>query len=234
MTYNVHGFVGTDRVYDPERTARVIEESQAEIVALQEVDFGRGARVEPAAVERLAARVGMSCHFTFARHGKNGHFGNAVLSRHHLQLVVEGPLPNRRDETRAAQLLRVTADDLQFHLINTHLSVRARERKAQVQALVGAEWLARAGSQLPLVVCGDFNALPFSSVFRKLSGALMDVQRGQNRRGGTWPSRFPFLRIDHMFVSPSVSVLSCAVLRLPMARFASDHLPLLAVLAFQG
>jgi endonuclease/exonuclease/phosphatase family metal-dependent hydrolase len=232
MTYNVHGFVGTDRVYDPERTARVIEQSQAEIVALQEVDFGRGARLEPAAVERLAARVGMRCHFTFARHGKNGHFGNAVLSKHELQLVVEGPLPNRRDESRAAQLLRVIADDRQFHLINTHLSVQARERRTQVQALTGAEWLLRAGSQIPLVVCGDFNALPFSSVFRQLSRALRDVQRDQSPRQATWPSRFPFLRIDHMFVSPSVSVLSCAVLAVPMARLASDHLPLLAVLEF--
>lgn len=84
MTYNVHGFVGTNSVYDPERTARVIDASEAEIVALQEVDFGRGVRLEPSAVERLAARVGMQCHFTVTRAGKNGHFGNAVLSKHEL------------------------------------------------------------------------------------------------------------------------------------------------------
>src|SRR3954451_16293496 len=116
MTYNVHGFVGTDRVYDPERTARVIAASQAEIVALQEVDFGRGARLEPSAIERLALRVDMKCHFTITRDGKNGHFGNAVLSKHDLQLIAEGPLPKRRDEGRAVQLLKVVANGLQFHL----------------------------------------------------------------------------------------------------------------------
>ncbi len=232
MTYNVHGFIGTDRVYDPERAARVIELSGAEIVALQEVDFGRGASAEPAAVERLAERVGMNCHFTFARHGKYGHFGNAVLSRHELQLVAEGPLPSRRDETRAVQLLRVSAPAWQFHLINTHLSVRAGERKAQALALLGVEWFARAGSQIPLVVCGDFNASQFSAVYRKLCSSLNDVQRGRDRRLATWPSRFPFWCIDHIFVSPSISVSSCTVVAQPLAKRASDHLPLLAVLDF--
>jgi len=232
MTYNVHGFVGTDWVYDPERTARVIAASGAEIVALQEVDFGRGARVEPSAVERLALRVGMKCHFTYTRDGKNGHFGNAVLSKHDLHLVAEGPLPRRRDEARAVQLLKVAADDVSFHLINTHLSVIGRERKLQVQALLGAEWSTKAGAELPLVVCGDFNASPFSSVYRKLSRSMHDVQGGVFASRGTWPSRFPFWRIDHMFVTPSIAVRSFRVLDREGARTASDHLPLLAELVF--
>lgn len=234
MTYNVHGFLGTDSVYDPERTARVIVDSGAEIVALQEVDFGRGARGEPSAVERLALRVGMTCHFTFTRDGKNGHFGNAVLSKHDLHLVAEGPLPRRRDEARAVQLLKVVAKDLQFHLINTHLSISGRERRLQVQALLGAEWSTKAGTDLPLVICGDFNASPFSSVYRRLSKSLVDVQGGLFASRGTWPSRFPFWRIDHMFVTPSIAVQSCVVLDREGARTASDHLPLMAELVFHG
>ncbi|HEX2872165.1 MAG TPA: endonuclease/exonuclease/phosphatase family protein [Polyangiaceae bacterium] len=232
MTYNVHSFLGTDSVYDPDRTAAVIVDSGAEIVALQEVDFGRGARAEPSAIERLARRLGMSVHFTFTRDGKNGHFGNAVLSKHDLQLVAEGPLPRRRDEARAVQLLQVAAGNLQFHLINTHLSVSGRERKLQVQALLGAEWVAKAGTDLPLVICGDFNASPFSGVYRKLTQSLLDVQGGLFASRGTWPSRFPFWRIDHMFVSPSIAVQRCVVLDRRAARTASDHLPLLAELVF--
>src|SRR6187402_3709347 len=87
MTYNVHSFVGTDRVYDPERVARVIESAGASIVALQEVDFGRGPRAEPSAIESLAERLRMRCHFTFTRDGGRGHFGNAVLTPHSLQLI---------------------------------------------------------------------------------------------------------------------------------------------------
>jgi endonuclease/exonuclease/phosphatase family metal-dependent hydrolase len=183
-------------------------------------------------VQRLALRVDMKCHFTYTRDGKNGHFGNAVLSKHDLQLVAEGPLPQRRDEARAVQLLKVVANNLEFHLINTHLSVRARERRAQVRALLGAEWLTRAGTDLPLVVCGDFNASPFSSVYRRLARSLVDVQGGAFAGRGTWPSRFPFWRIDHMFVTPSIAIRSCTVLKADAARTASDHLPLLAVLGF--
>jgi endonuclease/exonuclease/phosphatase family metal-dependent hydrolase len=231
MTYNVHGFVGVDGVYDPERTARVIEGNHADVVALQEVDFGRGPRAEGSAVARLAERLGMRCHFTATREGRYGHFGNAVLSSHAFELVAEGTLPRRRDEARAVQWLKIVSPSFQLHLMNTHLSVRLAERRAQVQALLGAEWVVQAGTELPLIVCGDLNASPFSSVYRRLSRDLVDAQCGNSRRRGTWPSRMPFWRIDHIFVSPSLKVQSCAVASQGLARAASDHLPLLAELA---
>lgn len=233
MTYNVHSFIGTDRVYDPERIARVIEAAAADVVALQEVDFGRGDRMEPAAVERLAARLRMRCHFTFTREGKNGHFGNAVLTRHELSLVAEGTLPRRRDETRAVQLLRVRGEGFELHLMNTHLSVKLRERKSQVSALLGADWLTRAGLDIPLVVCGDFNATPLSGAYRSLRRQLVDVQSVWAERRATWPSRLPLLRLDHVFVGPGVQVQACAVLDDALARSASDHLPLTADLVLE-
>lgn len=228
-TYNVHGFVGTDNVYDPERTARVIERARADIVALQEVDFGRGPSAEGSAVERLAARLGMRCHFTPTRDGKRGHFGNAVLSPHDLALVAQGVLPRRRDEARAVQWLRVLSPAFDLHLMNTHLSVSVRERGAQVQALLGAEWIVQAGTEVPLIVCGDFNALPGSPVYRRLARALQDCQRGKSRRA-TWPSRLPLLCLDHIFVSHSVRVRDAQTLDEALARRASDHLPLVAEL----
>jgi endonuclease/exonuclease/phosphatase family metal-dependent hydrolase len=231
MTYNVHGFVGTDRVYDPERTARVIEECGASLVALQEVDFGRGSAAQPAQVERLAERLGMRWHFTFTRDGKRGHFGNAVLSTHAFELVAEGTLPRRRDEARAVQWLRVFGPHFELHLMNTHLSVHPFERRAQVAALLGAEWAVQAGRQLPLVVCGDLNASPWSGVYRRIGRHLKDVQCGNSSRLATWPASLPFWRIDHMFVNQYLSVRSCAVPRTGLARTASDHLPLVAELS---
>lgn len=232
-TYNVHGFVGTDRVYDPERIARVIERAQADIVALQEVDFGRGPRAESSELQRLAERLQMRCHFTPTRDGKRGHFGNAVLSPHGLQLVAEGVLPRRRDEARAVQWLRVLGPTFELHLMNTHLSVSVLERGAQVQALLGAEWIVQAGTDLPLVVCGDFNAPPASFVYYQLNRTLLDCQRGSVRRC-TWPSRLPLLRLDHIFVSHSIRVRGAVVLDDALARQASDHLPVVAELDLQA
>lgn len=70
MTYSVRGFIGTDGVYDPERTARVIESATPDVVALQEVDFGRGERHGPDAIAWLAARLKMRSHFTLTREGR--------------------------------------------------------------------------------------------------------------------------------------------------------------------
>jgi endonuclease/exonuclease/phosphatase family metal-dependent hydrolase len=231
VTYNVHAFVGTDSVYDPERVARVIEGTGAHVVALQEVDFGRGPRVQPSVVEWLAKRLGMRCHFTYTRDGKSGHFGNAVLTPFELQLVAEGLLPRRRDEARAVQWLKVLAPHFQLQLMNTHLSVKLRERRAQISALLGAEWLVRVERELPLVVCGDFNASPLSRLYRKLGRDLRDVQCGSPRRLSTWPAKWPFWRIDHVFVSDKLAVVGARVVDGPLARSASDHLPLLAELS---
>jgi endonuclease/exonuclease/phosphatase family metal-dependent hydrolase len=228
MTYNVHSFIGTDGVYDPERIARVIELGAADVVALQEVDFGRGQRGQPAAIERLAARLGMRCHFTHTREGRNGQFGNAVLSAHQFHLVAEGLLPRRRGEARAVQWLQVLAPAFDLQLMNTHLSINWRERRAQIGALLGAEWVVQALKRHPLVVCGDFNSSPLSGIYRKLGRELRDVQRCGPRCSATWPAGMPFWRIDHIFVSPSFSVLRTEVPMRGLSRTASDHLPLLA------
>ena len=101
--------------------------------------------------------------------------------------------------------------------------------------MLGAEWRVRAGTDLPLVICGDFNATTLSPVYRALSRGLSDVRRTERRvRGGTWPSSRPLLCIDHMFVSPEFRVRSCSVARDAVTREASDHLPLVAVLEWDA
>jgi endonuclease/exonuclease/phosphatase family metal-dependent hydrolase len=231
MSYNVHSFVGTDGVYDPDRIARVIDESGAAVVALQEVDFGRGPRNDRSAIEVLAERIGMSCHFTLTREGRNGRFGNAVLTPHTCQLVAEGMLPRRRGEARAVQWVKIVSPTWQMQLMNTHLSINFGERRVQAQALLGAEWLLQARTELPIVVCGDFNSSPLSGVYRRLSRDLRDVQARRWRGRPTWPAQLPFWRIDHMFVSKDVVVHGVEVLRDGWARVASDHLPLVAELS---
>jgi endonuclease/exonuclease/phosphatase family metal-dependent hydrolase len=46
----------------------------------------------------------------------------------------------------------------------------------------------------------------------------------------TFPSRYPFLRIDHIFVSKELHVASVAITADRLTRRASDHLPLLVKL----
>jgi len=233
LTYNVHGFIGTDSVFDPERVVRVIESGAPDLVALQEVELGRNGADRAALFDWLGARLGMRCHFTATRHGfRGGEFGNAVLSRHAFELVSEATLPRRGGEPRAVQWLKVRAPGRDFHLMNVHLSPWLWERRSQVRALLGTEWLIRAGSALPLVVCGDFNMSPVTPVYRQLARTMLDAQRAKGAATPTWPSGFPLLRIDHLFVSRDLGVISCRVLSGGFAHRASDHLPILAELEF--
>ena len=67
-----------------------------------------------------------------------------------------------------------------------------------------------------------------SVVYRTLAARLKDARRLTPSRQptGTFPSRFPFLRIDHVFVSDGVTVTHMDAPYDPSTRLSSDHLPL--------
>lgn len=231
MTYNVHSCVGTDGKLDVQRVADVIARANPDVVGLQELDVCQarsGGVNQPA---WLAERLQMHVHFTAARACDDGHYGNAILSRHPFEVLSEGGLSRRRGEQRAVQWLKLFIDGSPLSVMNTHLSIHFRERLLQIEQLLGAEWLANAEHGVPLVVCGDLNSSQFSPVYRRLGRDLIDVQRAAGARARpTWPSRLPLFRIDHVFASPSLRVARCEVRRDALSSVASDHLPLLAEL----
>ncbi len=98
----------------------------------------------------------------------------------------------------------------------------------QSEALVGDEWLSHPECQDPIILCGDFNALPRSRVYRNLTGILIDAQEKlpSHRPRPTWSSHYPLGRIDHIFVSSDFDVTQVIVPYSRLERISSDHLPL--------
>ena len=78
-TYNIHRAIGTDGRADPERIARVLEEIDADVVALQEVGFG--AEVPGHLLERLGTMMQAEVIEGATLRDARGHYGNAILSR---------------------------------------------------------------------------------------------------------------------------------------------------------
>ena len=231
MTYNVHSCVGTDGKLDPQRIADVIARAHADVVALQELDVCQARSGGMNQPEWLAQQLNMRVHFTAARACNDGHYGNAVLSRHPFSVLYEGGLSRRTGEERAVQWLKLSIGGRAVSVMNTHLSIHFRERLLQIDQLLGAEWLAKAEQDVPLIVCGDLNSSRFSPVYRRLGRDLVDVQRAWGARARpTWPSRLPLFCIDHVFASPSLQVARCEVRRDALSMLASDHLPLTAEL----
>ena len=115
-----------------------------------------------------------------------------------------------------------------MQIITTHLGLRRAERLAQIEALLGPDWLGHKNCREPFILLGDFNSVPRSLPYRRLAGHLRDARTGISRGPqATFPSRFPFLRIDHAFVGGPLDLIRAEAIRTPLARIASDHLPLL-------
>jgi endonuclease/exonuclease/phosphatase family metal-dependent hydrolase len=157
-------------------------------------------------------------------------YGDAVLSRLSTRLVKAAQLPAWRGrEPRGALWVAISTGGSELQVINTHLGLWSRERLVQIEALLGREWLSHPGCREPFVLTGDFNAPDRSRAYRRIVSRLTDAYRAANcRPKPTYPTRYPVLRLDHVFVSRGVEVVDMRTLRTPLARFASDHFPVIA------
>lgn len=237
LTYNVHGCRGMDKRVSPARIAAVIEATGADVVALQELDFNRARSGQIDQAAAIAAQLSMDFYYQPAWHLAEEKLGDAILSRLPMRLMKAGALPSFsrwKRERRGALWVRLENRGRPVHLVNTHLGLNLRDRLAQTAALFGPEWLGNPLCKPPLILCGDFNALPGSAAHRRMLHHLRDVhadaltpQRGRR----TFPTRYPLASLDHMFLSEHIKVDHVEVVRTPLTRIASDHYPLLAVLS---
>ena len=233
LTYNVHRCLGTDGRLSPERIADVIAAYEPDVVALQELDVGRLRSGGGDQAHAIARALGMHVHFHASLRVLEEQYGNAILTHRPSQLVKAEALPGwaRRPslEPRGALWASVQLGGTEVQVINTHLGLRRHERLAQIDALLGPHWLGHQACREPVIVLGDFNATPRGRVYRRLAAHLCDAQAEAQlpKPKATFPSRLPMLRIDHVFVSRSIRVLRVDTVRTPLARIASDHLPLL-------
>lgn len=233
ITYNVHRCLGLDGSLSPARIAQVIAPYQPDIVALQELDVFRARTGSIDQAHAIAGELGMQMHFHPALRVLEELYGDAILTARPSRLVKAGPLPGlsaRPDlEPRGALWASIRIGGAEVQVINTHLGLNRHERLAQVNALLGPQWLGHPVCREPVILTGDFNALPVSRAYRRLGKRLGDAQLSlsMHRPKATFPVRMPFLRIDHVFASPGVEILRVETIRTPESRIASDHLPLM-------
>ena len=238
-TYNVHRCVGTDRKLDVERVAGVIAACNADIVALQELDVGRRRTGHVDQAHRLAELLRMKSHFHPAMSVEEERYGDAILTALPERLVRAGALPGlprlRGLEPRGALWVAVDiGGGVELQVINTHLGLVPREQQVQAATLIGEDWMASEAFTAPAVLLGDFNASPFSKTYRMLTSVIRDAQAGFRRAPtATFPSGFPFMRIDHVFVAGAITVTRVESAVDARARVASDHLPLVVDLEIQ-
>ena len=172
-------------------------------------------------------------HYPASLNALQDDFGNAVLSVHPMALIKAGRLPTltgRGIEIRGAMWVKLDFHGADLHFMNTHLGLFTLERQKQAEALMGPDWLESESCGSPVILCGDFNAFPSSTVYRTLTNRLREAQdalAGYKSRN-TFPGRYPVSRIDHVFCSGEFKTLKVEVPRTHLTRLASDHLPIVA------
>lgn len=218
-TYNVHGFVGRDGSRDPERVTRVLEELDADVVALQEVL----SHPDEGPIRRMEGRLGVHAVEgpTLTHHA--GAFGNVLLSRLPLRAVRRFDLSVPDREPRGAIDCTLETGAGMLRVVATHLGLRARERRIQVRRLTAE--LARPGAPL-LVLLGDMND------WRSRVGPLAPVRAmlGPATHPRSFPAWRPALALDRIWARPASRLRHVRVHDTPLAREASDHLPVRAEL----
>lgn len=220
-TYNVHGCVGGDGRLDPGRIAAVLEELGADVLALQEVES-----VEVDGIPLLdffAHRTGLVplSGATLLRGGRD--YGNALLTRLAVEREqrIDLSVPGR--EPRGAIDAWLAWGDRTLQAVATHLGLGPGERREQVGRLLGA--LQVGGSDVTMLL-GDLNEWAVSG--RPLRALRRHFPATPCPR--TFPARWPLLSLDRICVRPSFVLSRVWTHASPLARRASDHLPLVAEL----
>jgi endonuclease/exonuclease/phosphatase family metal-dependent hydrolase len=223
-SYNIRKAIGLDRRRDPGRVLGVLNELDADIVALQEAD------------RRFGVRASAIPPFLFAEHSDYdpvtiderphsiGWHGNALLVRR--GTVVEEchalHLPTLEPRGAVAATLR-TAAGHRLRVVGMHLDLSGLRRRQQARAILHH---VGAGEPLPTILMGDMNE------WRPRGGCLADFAE-HHRCIDTEPSfhsRRPVARLDRIFASPDWVAEKAGAYRSTLAVRASDHLPVWAEL----
>lgn len=240
LTYNVHRCTGWDSRTSPERIAEVIAQSDPDIVALQEIDVRRARTGRVDQADAVARALDMRFHFnTVLRAEDDEGYGDVIMTALPTRLMKAKRIPGTPRipgvERRGALWVCVEVANQPLQVITTHLGLTAAERAVQTDALLGRDWLKHEECADPVVLLGDFNAVPRSRTYRRITRTLTDAMVACGRRPRpTFPSRFPILPLDHVFLSPSIDVLDAEVTDTPLARVASDHLPVTVSIELNG
>lgn len=225
-SYNIRHGRGMDDRVDLERTAAVLAQLNADVIALQEVDLGvrrSGGINQP---EWLGARLGMHPAFGSFLDYQGGRYGMAILSKWPLRAVRSLRLPDGNEPRVALVAELVRPDGEVLTVVNVHFDWVADDHFRYAQAEVVAQFVAALPN--PYLVVGDCNDVPGSRTVQRFAALSRNAAK-PIAASNTFPSPAPTQEIDYVFAGP-VGSWRAASAEVIAETLASDHRPLVAVL----
>jgi endonuclease/exonuclease/phosphatase family metal-dependent hydrolase len=223
-TYNIRKAVGLDQRRNPARILSVLNEIDADIVALQEVDRRFGARASALPLSMLTADTNYVPVPLNFRPAAIGWHGNVILIRKGYEVRHAQPIDMPTLEPRGAVMAELSVNGHPLRVIGVHLDLSGLWRRKQIRALLAA--IDASPRHMPTVIMGDFNQWSDS-------GALSELAFHHHRLVQT-PKSFhtarPVARLDRIIVSHDVKVSAADCHVSALSKQASDHLPLWATM----
>lgn len=231
MSFNIqHCLNYVTRVIDFELFTRVIQQSGADIIGLNEVN-GEGEGIEyQAQAKILADRLGFYYYFAKAIDFRGvDPYGNALLSRYPITeaetILVPDPLVRTCDgyyETRCLLKAVVKCPEL-LTVCVIHFGLNPDEQELAQKTVLDHIPANRC------ILMGDMNVTPDHPILARIRARMDDAAMLFPHELNTFPSDHPEKKIDYIFVSHDLQVLRADILPI----VASDHRPHLAAITLK-
>ncbi len=237
VTYNVHKCRGLDRRVRPSRIVEVLRETDASVIALQEVLSVKGNGREKEQARFIAEELEMECFFGENRRLKGGAYGNIILSRLPVRASNNYDITWRGREPRGCLRVDVELGGKRLmHVFNVHLGTAFIERRHQGRRLVSEEIInnpeLRGGAR---IVLGDFNEWTRGLATQLLASHLSSADASLHLpRSRSYPGLLPLVHLDHIYHDPTLKLARLTLHKSRTALVASDHLPLIADFQFRA
>jgi endonuclease/exonuclease/phosphatase family metal-dependent hydrolase len=232
LCYNIHHASPPSKPDSIDLTAiaKVINDAKPDLVALQEVDVFTRRSGPYNQAEVLARKTGLKSYFFKAIDHDGGEYGVAILSRYPVTETKRYPLPTKEGSRGEPRVLGTAVislpGDRKLIFASTHLDAQRDSVNRLLQ--INAIKTQLKNAVFPVIIAGDFNAAPGSEVIRVLDSHF---KRTCNPCEFTIPVDVPRKAIDFIAFSPA-EAFRVNEHRVISERYASDHLPVFAVLEY--
>ena len=247
LTYNTHALCMGNK-HQAQQMLAYLNQQDADIICLQEVRVYKDAQRMTLPLLRQAMSQYPYTYYDFKRYNSRRQFGNVVFSRYPLinkqtisyesknNISSQCDVVVKRDTIRLIvnhlESFRLMKEDLQLDTLSVshfkqsslNQKLHAASELRQEQAKAVKEAINH--SPYPVIAVGDFNSIPLSYVYGKISWGMRDcfLEGSFGRLGNTYKTG-PFgIRIDYILCSKELTPIKSKVDRVTY----SDHFPVCA------
>lgn len=221
-SYNIHKAVGLDRKRDPDRILAILNEIDADVVALQEADRRIGRRETVLPLQSIDDHTPYRAIPLNLRPDSIGWHGNALLVKRGIEIADAGVVPLPTLEPRGAVRADLVTQGHRLRVVGMHLDLSGLRRRQQLRTILAD--VAHCGPVCPAVLMGDFNEWALhGGCWREFHSPWRVLAPGRS-----FPSRRPVAQLDRIVISDEWRIEAARVHHSALAAIASDHLPVLA------